>query len=997
MKKMFFIMLLFCSMMSCTMHEHGGLSVEKGKIMLKFKVVETAATKGYVQVSEAVVSDLNVFVYDSENKLFECRYISDISEGVSVDVNTKEDVSVYILANVGDYTSDKALRSVDGMESAVWKFADISEMAAESGALPMTGKVEKRKFANDEEVTVNLTRLVAKLRIKVDTTLLDNNVELFDIQKVRIRNINSSIGFFTKSRAERSDYIIKDGGSKEGVELSDLYGGGVDFYIPENAQGNLLSGNEEESRHIPPLEYAGLCTYLEILVKYRNKEHYNDSLVYRYYIHNGNMDNFDVLRNTMYVCRTWFHGSGINENSWRVDVSGMKDLVTSVEVFPDSMKFTQEGDIFQFYAEVLPVSAENNELMWSSDNVDVVTVDQTGMVSVVGDGVCKITAMATDGTGIYGTADVSVDIYKYPQSVKITPETSAIFIDETIVLSAKIFPEAANDKEVVWTSTDNSIATVSQDGIVCGVDYGKAGIIATTKVGNMKDTAYVTVAEKVFRLDDIPEELYPNYNTPYTITYTANPPAVPEFSITPLAGWEEAAYLTGNIINARNPWMESGMIAAYQLVAKCNGINVSTTFELSGGEIAIDKNRTTFYIGLKNQLTLSALHPADVDVRWTSSDKSVAIVDSKGNVTPLREGSCTIRATSVTGIYDECTIQVVTPKIELGTLFNTIEGRSFNLYQYLKSVTTKELAIGYRIVSGSEYVTLNETGLLRMIKRSGKENVTIEAYFLELPSVYSRTTFSVKPAVTASLAGPDKIVNTIGQVATNGADWSGFDTQTRVSGGHLSSTMTWEIYDGNGISVGRNIDVSSNGTVTPTTAYVNGTFYIIGWDVTHKFSTDTIKIEIYKLLEYELGVDGLDNFNINQGNEYLLTLYARWYAGSFNKLIPAEKAWLNRQKIISYQMVPSVFYEITTAGTPFVTDITATYEIGPNGEILDNNVVLPENHSYLRKSFEDEVSTVSGVSGQYYKMTNTLNGFQGYYFIKQRHTKYYNCDTGNYL
>lgn len=1009
MKKIFFAMAILWTAVACSIHEHRDLPVEKGCITLNFQVEEKVGVKGYMQVSEALISNLNVFVYDSENKLSECRYYPDMPEEVKINVNTKDEVSIYILANVGDYTSRKTLSDVGNMDGLVWQFSDISGIVTEDGGVPMSGRIEKRLFANEDDVTVTLTRLVAKFRIKVDTSLLDKNVKVFDIHKVRIRNVNSSVGFFSESRAEHSEDVIKDGGSREGAELDGLFEGGIDFYIPENAHGNLLSGNVDENRHIPPPQYADLCTYVEIVVKYRNTEHYNDRMVYRYYLHNGNTDNFDVLRNTMYVCRTWFHGSGINEDSWRIDVSGMKDLVTSINVFPDTLKFTEKGETMRLYADVQPASAEKTAVTWSSDNTGVATVDNDGNVTAIGGGTCRIIATATDGSGISGITEVLVDLYKSPQSIEITPKSTSIFKGEAITFSVKVFPEAADDKEVIWSSTDNTVAMVSQEGLVYGVDYGKAGIIATTKVGGLRDTAYVTVSEKIFRIDSLPDVLYPYYNTPYVIKYTADPESVPEFSLTHITGLAGVAYLKGDTIRARNFWMTNDAVSIYQLNAECNGIKENRVFEVHSGRIEIAEETRPFYVGIIGKLTLSSLVPADAAVQWTSSDNSIATVNAYGLITPKAQGTCTIRATSVTGLYDECTIEVKKPVLRFRRIPDIIqEGGVYDFSRFLASETTNDLAIRYRIVQGQEYVTLDgNTGVLNAVKRSGDDKVVLEAFFVSLPFNAARVTFSVLPAVTAVLDGPDKIVNTLMQSskASNpsqdepNADWSGIANTTKIAKGTNSrDVVIWEVLneDGNRVNTVR---VSSDGVVMPFDRNVSGTFYVRGWDAARQYSTEPIKIEIYKLLEYELGIDGLDTFKFDENRNmvYTLSIYARWYDSSFKALSAADQNKWASQKVLSYSEIPQPFYEITASGTAIVSDIKASPPRGPNGEYLDNKVTLPFNQSYLRASFTDNLATTPGISGQYYKMIGIVNGMTGYYFVRQRHSKYYNCDTGYYM
>jgi streptogramin lyase len=70
-----------------------------------------------------------------------------------------------------------------------------------------------------------------------------------------------------------------------------------------------------------------------------------------------------------------------------------------------------------------------------------------------------------------------------PESITVIPDTYRLFLDETVTLTAVVLPENASYKVVTWTSSDTSVATVSDDGTVTGVTPGEATITATTRNG----------------------------------------------------------------------------------------------------------------------------------------------------------------------------------------------------------------------------------------------------------------------------------------------------------------------------------------------------------------------------------------------------------------------------------------------------------------------------------------------------------------------------------
>ena len=142
---------------------------------------------------------------------------------------------------------------------------------------------------------------------------------------------------------------------------------------------------------------------------------------------------------------------------------------------------------------ILPLVSDNQKLKWSSNATDIASVDEnTGVITAhkVGDAV--ITATATDGSGISASTKIHVTPLKISQ-IEMSKEMSLLH-SLSKQIEVKFTPELADNKTLKWTSDNEDIATVTQEGVVTGVNVGSANITATTTDGTeLTATCKVTV------------------------------------------------------------------------------------------------------------------------------------------------------------------------------------------------------------------------------------------------------------------------------------------------------------------------------------------------------------------------------------------------------------------------------------------------------------------------------------------------------------------------
>ena len=142
-----------------------------------------------------------------------------------------------------------------------------------------------------------------------------------------------------------------------------------------------------------------------------------------------------------------------------------------------------------------PSNATNKTVTWSSNNASVATVDSSGNVKAISPGSAIITARSSDG-GYTDTAIIEVVNYDNlveEKTLSFASSSYSIGVNQTVTLNPIITPSNATFKAVEFQSSNASIATVDENGVVRGIAPGTATITATTKRNGIKASVSVTV------------------------------------------------------------------------------------------------------------------------------------------------------------------------------------------------------------------------------------------------------------------------------------------------------------------------------------------------------------------------------------------------------------------------------------------------------------------------------------------------------------------------
>lgn len=228
----------------------------------------------------------------------------------------------------------------------------------------------------------------------------------------------------------------------------------------------------------------------------------------------------------------------------------------------------------QLTATVSPSNAQNQEVTWTSSNTAVATVSANGLVTGVSAGTATIKVTTVD-TGLTATCSVTVNPIPVA-SVSLDITTLVIGKQVTKQLTATFNPSGADNKAVVWSSSNDTIAMVSQTGIVTGVGVGTATITVTTVDGGKTATCAVTVK----RYD--PTKYY-------KITYDANSVLAMDVTTTGLNGAAKNVTYTGA---ASQQWqiLETTDSSTFKIVNKATGYALKVNGSNSTGVAIIQSN-----------------------------------------------------------------------------------------------------------------------------------------------------------------------------------------------------------------------------------------------------------------------------------------------------------------------------------------------------------------------------------------------------------------------
>ena len=281
-------------------------------------------------------------------------------------------------------------------------------------------------------------------------------------------------------------------------------------------------------------------------------------------------------------------------------------------------------------------------LVWASDNESVAVVDDSGNVTGVAAGEAVVSVSAEDAV-----AECKVVVLAAkPDAIRLDEDDLNMEIGQTRKLEVTFTPEGANAADVVWNSSNKSVATV-ENGLVTALAAGRTSITVKCNDGSLAAMCQVTVTEprpdKVFVTSiTIPSVLELKLGASSVLVPTVLPDNADDKSVTfsvegdcvsvdPKTGKIDALKVgTAKVTVTAND--------ASGVKAECNVTVVNKSTAVETVAITSEGNATDLQVGKALQLYVQYV-PEDVvpnSVSWTLDNTSLASIDQNGLITGVQ-------------------------------------------------------------------------------------------------------------------------------------------------------------------------------------------------------------------------------------------------------------------------------------------------------------------------------------------------------------------------
>lgn len=144
--------------------------------------------------------------------------------------------------------------------------------------------------------------------------------------------------------------------------------------------------------------------------------------------------------------------------------------------------------------EIQPADAKNEKINWSVSDTSIITIEQAmSSITVFGVGVgnAEVFTVINDKRFSFNVEVEPVQV----ESIEVSPTEKVVKEKESFTLVCKVLPEDATNKDLIFSSSDENVATVDEKGKIEALKPGKCTIVVSTKEGNVSASCELTVID----------------------------------------------------------------------------------------------------------------------------------------------------------------------------------------------------------------------------------------------------------------------------------------------------------------------------------------------------------------------------------------------------------------------------------------------------------------------------------------------------------------------
>ncbi len=359
--------------------------------------------------------------------------------------------------------------------------------------------------------------------------------------------------------------------------------------------------------------------------------------------------------------------------------------VSAVSIIADQKSITL-GETLQLSYEITPKDATMQTVVWYSSDDSVASVTQDGLVTGFKRGEALIRIETADGKG---TNSVRITVKQPPESVSVAPAAVTVAEGKTQKLKATVLPKDTNDKTVLWSSADNSVATVSDSGVVTGVQLGQTVITATCKDNvNAASDVPVTVLKLASSVSFEQDSYEIVLGDSLQLNHTVFPANTSNQAVTYKVGNKYVASVDENgVVTA----LKGGTTTVTVTTADGSKKKGTATIKVLVPVTGVSYSRSDIRVseGYYGHFTVK-LSPSDATnnaMTWVVADPSIATVSGNTNTFKIVGGN-TWGRTTVTGTTEDGGYSI-TLNVNVGSLTRAVTVQSLSIYNGKPYITLR--------------------------------------------------------------------------------------------------------------------------------------------------------------------------------------------------------------------------------------------------------------------------------------------------------------------